>query len=241
MWVAALAAFCRQVNLVNSNQDKMPVINYIYLATILIAFLSSLICFRLDFGFHFKVFSCLLGLTLIVEIGGVIIGRVLHHTNNFWIYNAFTLPEFWVYGYFYYQLITVRILRRIIFLFLLIFPIFWGITVFFLFGFNIWNSYVLIAGSFFSVLFAVMYYYQVVTARKIQSLRNLPEFWIATGMLVFYLAALPYFGALNFLISYSRQAATSLLTVLKVLDTLMYALFTYGFLCRIITLKKSPL
>ena len=218
----------------------MPVQNYIYLAFILAAFLSSLISFRLDFPFHFKLFSVLLGLTFLVEVSATIISRVLHHRNNFWIYNAFTLVEFWAYGYFYWRVIEVKILQRIIFLFLLIFPIFWFVTVFFLFGFNIWNSYVLIAGSFFSVLFAIMYYYQLITALEIQSLRNLPEFWIATGMLVFYLGALPYFGTLNFLMSYNRAAATSLLQVLKILDTLMYALFTYAFLCRIIISKKSP-
>jgi hypothetical protein len=217
----------------------MPIINYIYLATILIAFLTSLICFRLDLSIHFKVFSLLLALTFIVEIGSVIIGRVLHHKNNFWIYNAFTLPEFWIYGYFYHKAITVRVLRKIVFLFLLIFPIFWFITVFFIFGFNVWNSYVLIVGSFFSVVLALMYYYQMVTAREFRSIRDLPEFWIATGMLIFYLGALPYFGTLNFLISYSRSAATRLLTILKILDILMYSLFSYGFLCLIITSKRS--
>jgi hypothetical protein len=217
----------------------MSALNYIYLSVILIAFLSSLICFRLDFPIHFKIFSCLLGLTFLVEFFATIIGHVLHHKNNFWIYNAFTLIEFWTYGYFYYQVIQAKTLRRIIFFFLLIFPIFWYTTVFFLFGFNIWNSYVIIVGSFFSVLFAIMYYYQVITAREIQALRNLPEFWIATGMLIFYLGALPYFGTLNFLMEHNKPAATSLLRVLKVLDTLMYALFSYGFLWRIINSTKS--
>jgi hypothetical protein len=84
-----------------------------------------------------------------------------------------------------------------------------------------------------------MYYHQLIIAREIQSLRRLPEFWIATGMLIFYLGALPYFGMLNFLIKYNVEVARSLLKVLKVLDTLMYVLFSYGFLCRIINTKKS--
>ena len=217
----------------------MQALIIVYILAILIAFLSSLISFRLDFPVHFKIFSFLLALTFLVEFFVGFVVKVFHFKNNFWVYNAFSLVEFWTFGYFYYQVIRIKLLRRIIFLFLVIFPIFWLITVFFLFGFNIWNSYVIIVGSFFSILFAIMYYCQVVTAREIQSLRNLPEFWIATGMLIFYLGALPYFGTLNFLIGHYLQVAQSLLKVLVVLDTLMYAMFAYGFLCRIINTTKS--
>jgi hypothetical protein len=223
------------------NVILVPVLNYIYVSVILGAFLSSLISFRLDFPFHLRLFSCLLGITFVVELLAGILFR-FGHIPNTPLYNAFAGPEFWFYGFYYYQLIRVKILRRVIFLFLLIFPIFWVVTVFFLFGFTIWNSYVLIVGSFFSVLFAVMYYYQLITANEIQSLRNLPEFWIATGMLVFYLGALPYFGTLNFLLEYykvHRGVSMSLLNVLKIVDTLMYGLFAYGFLCRITNTKKS--
>jgi hypothetical protein len=214
-------------------------LTYIYLASILIAFLSSLNSFRLDLPFHLKLFSCLLGLTLVVELFQGVFIRVFHFKNNFWIYNAFGLVEFWLYGYFYYRVIEVKILRRIIFLFMVIFPIFWVITIFFLFGFNVWNSYVVIVGSFFSVLFAVMYYYQLITAREIRSLRNMPEFWIATGMLIFYLGELPFYGTLNFLMSHNLGLTKSLLNILKVLDTLMYGLFSYGFLCLTINTRKS--
>lgn len=149
------------------------------------------------------------------------------------------LIEFWTYGFYYYQVIRIKIFRKVLFYFLAIFPIFWLVTISFRFGFNTWDSYVIVAGCFFSVLFAIMYYYQTVTAREIQSLRNSPEFWIATGMLIFYLGALPYYGTLNFLMSYNMAVATSLLQVLKVLDTLMYALFSYGFIWQIINMRKS--
>jgi len=119
------------------------------------------------------------------------------------------------------------------------FPVFWIITVLFVFGLNTWNSYIIIVLSFFSVLFAIAYYCELITSRDIQSLRNLPEFWIATGMLIFYLGALPYFGTLNFLLKYHLEVAKSLSKVFKILDAVMYALFSYGFLCRILNTRKS--
>ncbi|HXB91470.1 MAG TPA: hypothetical protein VNU72_04240 [Puia sp.] len=218
----------------------MQALNYVYITVILIAFISSLIAFRLDLPFHLKLFSCLLGLTFIIECFVALFERpIFHHRNNFWIYNSFGLVEFWLYGYFFYRIITVKALRKVIFLFLLIFPIFWVITIFFLFGFNVWNSYVVIVGSFFSVIFAIMYYYQIITAKEIRSLRSMPEFWIATGLLIFYLGELPFFGVLNFLVSHDMLLTRSLLKVLKLLDTLMYGLFSYGFLCLIINTRKS--
>lgn len=222
----------------------MEVLTYIYLVTLFVSFLSSLISFRLDLPFHLKLFSVLLGLTVLVELTANF-WIVYLKGSNFWLYNAFTLLEFWVYGYFYYQLIRLRLLRRVIFLFLLIFPIFWAVTVFFLFGFNTWNSYVLIVGDFFSIVFALMYYYQVISNREVQPLRHLTEFWIATGMLIYYLGALPYFGMLNFLVELGkhnlviRHVTTTLYYVLQVLDAFMYALFAYGYLCRTINTKKS--
>lgn len=216
----------------------MPVIAYIYIASVLIAFLSSLNSFRLDFALHLKLFCCLLGLTLLVELLSCILLYRFHYSNT-WLYNSFTLVEFSAYGYYYLLLIPEEKWRRFIRLFLVIFPIFWLITVFFVFRLNTWNSYVIIVGGFFSVLFAILYYYRIIAAAEILPLRNLPEFWIATGMLIFYLGALPYFGTLNFLVKYHLQVAKSLSTVLVVLDTLMYLLFSYGFLCRTINTKRS--
>jgi hypothetical protein len=216
----------------------MPALTWIYISSVVIAFLSGLTSFRPDYPFHLKLFACLLAVTAAVEVSSGILIYVFHTSNNR-LYNCFTLPEFWLYGYFYRRLVRRDMLRKLLLIFLVIFPIFWFVTVFFVFGLNTWNSYVIIVGSFFSVLFAIMYYYTIITESQILSLRTLPEFWIATGMLVFYLGALPYFGMLNFLVKYHLDVAKSLLQVLKMLDTLMYILISYGYLCRIINTKKS--
>lgn len=216
----------------------MKILTFIYLLSVLIAFLSSLRSFRLDFPVHLRLFSGLLGLTLLVEITATILAWGLHLSNS-WVYNSFTIIEFWVYGYFFRSLLPGRTMQRLLLVFLVIFPIFWFITVFHLFGFTAWNSYVIIVGSFFSVLFCLLYYYRILTAHEITNLRTLPEFWIATGMLIFYMAALPYFGSLNFLIQHHMKVAQNLLIVLMCLNTCMYTFFTYGYLCRIRYIKKS--
>jgi hypothetical protein len=76
-------------------------------------------------------------------------------------------------------------------------------------------------------------------SREIASLRNLTEFWIATGMLIFYMAALPFYGTLNFLLAYHHGVAKTLYKVLLIIDTIMYAIFSYGYLCKTINIRKS--
>ncbi|HMI63947.1 MAG TPA: hypothetical protein VK518_23685 [Puia sp.] len=214
----------------------MPVPIYIYLASVLIAFLSSLTSFRLDLPFHLKLFSCLLGLTLLVELTASILVFGYHRSNR-WLYNGFMLVEFSTYAYYYLRIIPSRKLKKILQAFLLIFPIFWGIVEIKT-GFYAWNGFVVTVGSFFSVLFALMYYYRIITTPEIMVLRTLPEFWIATGMVIFYLGSFSFFGMLNFINKYPK-VAVRLLDVYEILDIVMYALFSYGFLCRIINTKKS--
>jgi hypothetical protein len=159
----------------------MPTLSYIYIAFILLAALSSLVAWRLDLPIHLKIFSCLLGLNFLVEFFAAVIAPAYHLRPRSSVYNVFYLVQFWTYGYYYYRLIRVKLLRRLILFFLLLFPVFWAGTVFFLLGFNHWDSYLLIVGSFFSIVLSLFYYYQLITDQEPPSLRQLPEFWIATG------------------------------------------------------------
>jgi len=160
-------------------------------------------------------------------------GAYFHLRPRSSVYNVFFLVQFWTYGYYYYRLIRVEPLRRFILFFLVLFPVFWVGTVFFLLGFNRWDSYLLIVGSFFSIVLSLFYYYQLITDQETPSLRQLPEFWIATGMLLFYLGALPYFGTLNFLVNHNLLAGRgALVNTVRTLDILMYAAISFGFMCR---------
>jgi hypothetical protein len=214
-------------------------LTYIYLSMILVAFLSSLLTFRQRFSGPLRLFSALLGLTFLVELSADLGPRLMHWKNNYWIYHLFTLVEFWTYGYYYYQVIRLQRARRLLIGYMALFPVFWVITVFFIFGWDRWNSYVIIVGSFFAVVFVLIYYYQLLMSREIASLRNLTEFWIATGMLIFYMAALPFYGTLNFLLAYHHGVAKTLYKVLLIIDTIMYAIFSYGYLCKTINIRKS--
>ena len=160
------------------------------------------------------------------------------HRSNVPLYNTFMLVEFWVYAFYFRWIILSTAIRKIINFFLLLFPIFWAIVVFGAFGIDKWNSYVAIIGSFFTICFSVSYYYQLFTQKDLVRLDITPEFWIATGLIIFYACNLPYVGMLNFLVKNYLLLARQLLTVLGILNIIMYSIFIYAFVCRII-IKKS--
>jgi len=219
----------------------VPAIKYAYVVILGVAFLFSLTSFRAGVPFHWKLLALLLGLTFLVELSTGYFWKFFHLRNNMQVYGPFDLLEFLVFGYFFYKLIEIKSLRRIILLFLWIFPIFWFVTTFYIFKFQTWNTYVTVVGSFFIIVFVLIYYYQLLTAKEIQPIRNLPEFWIATGLLVFHLWDLPYFGTLNFFMGYYRThkaVSWGLLNARMILDSLMYAFISYGYLCRILNTTK---
>ena len=142
------------------------------------------------------------------------------------------LGEFTCYAYFFYLLIKLHWLKKMAVIFICTFPLFWFIAVFSLFGLKNWNSYVYIVGSLFIMLFVIGYYYQLITNEEVKRLTNNSEFWIATGLIIFFAGNLPYLGMYNFLIKNYSDLADSLSTILRLLNIMMYSLFAYAYICR---------
>jgi hypothetical protein len=208
-------------------------LTYIYTGTIGLAFLASLVSFRQEYDRHLKLFSLLLGLTFLVECAAVTMMKT--HHNNVGLYNSFMLVEFWTYGYYYYMIIGKGFVKRAIRWFLWVFPAFWVVAVFLLFGWKQWNSYVVIAGSLSVIFFSAAYYYQLFTQPSLVKLSRTPEFWIATGLILFYSCNLPYIGMLNFLVNNYLLLARRLMGALDILNIIMYSIFIFAYLCRIRT------
>jgi len=206
--------------------------NLLYYSALLItvmAFISSLRSFRLDYSKNLKFFSILLGVTAFNEVGAWFIPAVLHQKNIDW-YNIFMGIEFLMYGYFYYLIIELKIVKTVIRVYLWVFPVFWYTVVFFVFGIKSWNSYLAIAGSLSVVCFSLFYYYQLVAfAPQKKQFGSSAEFWIVTGLLVFYSCNMPYIGMLNFLVKNYLTLAHKIIVSFQVMYILTYGLFIYAF------------
>ncbi|HMG69409.1 MAG TPA: hypothetical protein VK588_17045, partial [Chitinophagaceae bacterium] len=177
------------------------------------------------------------GLTFLVEIAAILFVEVMGGKSNQWLYNLFVPVEFICYGYFYLNIVTTRWIRKFILFLMIVFPVAGLASTIVVFKFYDWNSYQAIGEALFTIFFAVSYYYELYVSPETFKLKNKPEFWIATGMIIFYSYALPFLGTINYLDKVSHSLASTLLDVFDYVDILMYLIFCYAFLCRIITRK----
>jgi len=197
------------------------------------AFFTSLVGFRLAFPIHLKFFSILLGLNVVNEAIAWWLPKLNHAT-----YDIFMCAEFMMYGIYYHFIIVNTQVKKVIKIYLVILPCFWAFSFFVVFGIKGWNSYVEILGSILTVFFSAYFYYQLFTREELVNLSTSSEFWIATGLIIFYSCGQVYFGMLNHIVKYYLALAEKLLYGFQILNSLMYSLFIYAFLCRIRTTRS---
>jgi hypothetical protein len=214
------------------------VLYYLLLIIFGIAFLTSLISFVLDYPIQLKVFSLLIGLTLVDEGLSFYLVKFMH-TSNLVLYNIFMGLETLGYAFYFRMILNSPRLKKGITGFMVIFPIFWAIVVFWIFGIHRWNSYLAIVDSLLIVCLSVAYYHQLFTSAELLKLSNHAEFWIATGLILCYACVLPYTGMLNFLNRNFPVLSHELLSLLQLLNIIMYILFICAFVCRIHIRKLS--
>jgi hypothetical protein len=220
----------------------IPVSYYVLLTALLLAAGCSLIKFRLHPA-HLKLFAILLVVDLINEILATLmfpyLRSIFHLENNMIIYNSFVLLQFMVYTAYFFMIIRFKWFKGICIAFLILFPLLWIITVWYVFGIYSWNSYIHVAGSAFTIIACAVFFYQLYTGDELVSLSRNTEFWIAAALFIFYTCNLPYTGMLNYLVNNALGAAEDLGVVLRLLNIAMYSIIIYAFLCREIRTTKS--
>jgi hypothetical protein len=206
---------------------------YIYISIVAISFLSSLLSFRLDYPFHLKLFSILLGLTLFTEICAKFLLNWFQLRSNYPIYNIYILVQDCFYPIYFMYLISNSIARKVTKLFFILFPMFWIVTTFFILGINAWNSYAIMFGDIFLVYFSVVYLYELFVSEKLVKLHLSPEFWIATASVIYFSSELPLTGMLNYLAKNYPEQTLMLSKILQLLNIIMYSIFIYAYLCQV--------
>ena len=149
------------------------------------------------------------------------------------IYNSYRLFEFTGYAFFYKQIIKGPFVKKIITWFLVLFPLYWFVTMFLVFDITEWVSYLPVLGNVFTVFFAAVYCYELFVSDDLTKFSKSPELWISLGLIIYYACNLPYEGMLNYLWQNYKPLAKQLVVLLNILNIVMYSMFVYSFLCRI--------
>lgn len=174
-------------------------------------------------------------LTVTVEL----IGPVLFANGykNYWMYNLFTTFEFLFYSFLFYIHSKKQGIKKLILLFIPIFSLVVLLNLLFIQGFNkTFHTYTFLLGSFFIVIFCCLFFYESVLPDKIdQQLSNQPFFWIASGLLIFYLGSVIINALFEFLRSndLGDEGRRIYRIINTTLNIFLYSSFCIAFfLCR---------
>lgn len=211
----------------------------IYLGVLTMAALASVVSLKRRIFFPIQIIALIVLYTCFVEWSVLYKGKFMAEKTNAQIYNCYMLGQYLAFAYYFQQIIQSSRVRKGIQAFLYLYPVFWYFLVFFVFQFNEWNSYVFIIGGVCTILWAIVYCYELLAADEPVMLRYNGTFWIAIGLVFFYVCNVPYMGMYRFLTEYHTNLATLLWIPLQISNIVMYSLFTYAFVCQLTVTKKS--
>ena len=196
------------------------------------ACIVALITFRRWMPLHFKVLLVFVFLYAFVDTAGAIMVRYYEINNNHFLYNLIWGVQYMIIAYFYYHTLQSRIIKKIILGFFVVFPLFFIINAYWIQGFYTLQTYSIVLGASFMLLFAVSYIWQVYTSTETQSIFRDPIFWFSLAWLFYYGLNAPYLGMLNYLLNNSYDFAVDYyVMVIDFSDCLRNLLLIIGFLC----------
>ena len=179
---------------------------------------------------YLRVFPYYLCITLFIEILGVY--RWWHRLSTTALYNFFGLFEFTFYFFMLHEIIQSTKAKRIVKGVMLIYPILFLLNVLFV-QVNGFASITYVLGCLLVTCVCVFYFYELFQSDHPVVLIREPAFWFCTGLLFFYCCTFPYFALANFMIDFPEIIMNNIATLLNLMNSLLYSLFTIAFLCRI--------
>ncbi len=199
----------------------------------LFALLVSIILFKNLLKHPFYIyFIPFLAITCIVEIYAIGKDRALKDI----LYNYFFAFEFFFYSFIFYQNLQLPNLKRLVKILFFIYIIAFIVNQLFGQGFYEYNRYTYILGSFIMVTFVCFFFYEAILPNTLHTnLLQKPIFWVATGLLFFYLGTVIIHAMIQFLTNgpLKKQAIPIFQSIVHSLNIILYGSFSLAFiLCR---------
>lgn len=200
----------------------MTVFDYPWYALLIAAFIAAIWQWPKYKNTSQKYFLFFLAYIIVHEVAGYISGEVLEQQNiSNLIYNIFIVISFLFYMYWYRLILQNKKLVNICVLVLIIAIVYSclvdGLSE------RIWDIPVYV-GAIAILLCSVMYFSSLLQNREVVHFYKLQVFWIATGVLVFYVGIIPWFF-------FEELKESSKEFYLTSLNVLLYLCFFISFLC----------
>lgn len=187
---------------------------------------------------NFRLFAGLIIVLAIVETIANIIS--FQKIKNHFLFNfSDSLLFFGAACFFYSNLLNKRI-RKIILLFLIIFPVFFLLNNIFIQGFYTLNTNSYIFGGSLLLCLSVAYLWQLYVSDDNDSIFRDPVFWISIAYLFYCAISIPFLGMLNYLWNQSHSFTRLYYIRIYDISKIIYnILLTAGLLCMNLFSKQN--
>lgn len=209
---------------------------YAYLGSLLICCLVALSQWRYLIG-NFRWLSILSVITTLVEYTGLVL--MLQRQTSYPLFHAYQPVEFAFLALFLRDSLTRPLLIKTISVSIVLFGLFCLANAFLLQTWRSPNTFSFMLEAILLVIFSGFYFQHLLQEPAKKSVRDIPEFWIATGILFFFAGSFFVVGLINFFIRQDQALAMRLYTINHVLNLVFYTLYIIGLLCKVRLTKLS--
>src|SRR5438128_252303 len=144
------------------------------------ALLTSIVAWSKLKSSRLKYFVFFLLFIVLVELTGRYIRKVLHQPNV-WLYNLSIPIEYLFYSFIFYLHFKTGSFKVLAVWFLILFSLFVGFNLIIVTGLTSFGTNTVTVGSFFMILFSLLFFYDLYLKFDTEILFREPMFWIASG------------------------------------------------------------
>jgi hypothetical protein len=196
------------------------------------AALVSLFSFRHTHLSGLKRLSLLWILLFLIDV----VGNYMREMNltNHWLYNIYDWIYYMGLAFLYYHQLQSPLVKTIIKIFLIVFPVFIVIDTVFIESIYKLQGLVIVLGGNFVIFTAAAYLQQLYRSNDKERITRDPWFWFSVAFIIYFAATVPYLGMFNYILELYPDFAGMYYYYIYISFTLvLHLLMIKGFLCRL--------
>lgn len=207
-------------------------VNILYILYILSNLIYINVYLKKSFDINLKYFIGFLLSVCLFDFFANIVVDVLHYETNLWIYNTLTLLEFNFLLFFIREIVIFNATKKYIISIVGVFNIIYLFsTIYYTIKGNYfltYNDIASISGSVCITIAIFLFYKDFIYSDKILNFKKSLSFWIAAGLLVYYLGSIPTTLMINTMQRITKAEVHFLYNINYILVAVMYSIFILG-------------
>lgn len=214
----------------NHFHDQSMLIDIIANITLLINIAVAFYFYKMLEPRWLRLFAWFLIITLLTQAAGSLYSNYTYRSNHF-IFNIYIGIEYLFYFFLFYRAFNNKKMKYLIVIFAMAFVVFYVANIFFGKGLFIFNTATYTLGSILTIISCLLYFVFLFLSNETINYFRMPMFWIATGLLFYYVGDSVYMSLLDYIVKNNIDNGGHVYAIITViLNLLLYVLFTFGFL-----------